>query len=72
MDCCKHCGVNLDGGDIYEYFFARYVNVAKALESAKAYGWKETDKIRFNNSIIVQPDKGEQYSICPNCNKIIS
>jgi len=71
MDCCKHCGVNLDGGDIYEYFFARYLNVEKALETAKTYGWKETDKIRFSNSIIVQPDKGEQYSICPKCNKII-
>ena len=42
MDRCKHCGVNLDRGDIYEYFFARYVNVAKALEVAKGYGWKET------------------------------
>ena len=71
MDCCKHCGVNLDGGDIYEYFFARYLNVEKALESAKKYGWKETDKIRFSNSIIVQPDNDEQYSICPKCNKIL-
>ena len=64
---CHHCGENLDGGDIYEYFFTRYMNHTKALEAAKGYGWSETNKIHFNKAIIVQPDTLPQYSICPNC-----
>ena len=47
-DTCQHCGENLDGGDIYEYFFTRYMNHKKALEAAKGYGWSETNKIHFN------------------------
>ena len=64
---CQHCRANLDGGDIFEYFLVKYMNRKKALESAKQYGWSETNKLHFNKSIIVQPDTGEQYDICPIC-----
>jgi hypothetical protein len=68
---CKECGTNLDGGDIYEYFFAKYADKNKALRSARVYGWKETDRVRFHNSIVIQPDKGEQYSICSKCKTVL-
>jgi hypothetical protein len=70
-DLCKHCGTNLDGGDIYEYFLAKCGDKNKALSFARGYGWKETDKVRFHNSIIVQPDKEEQYVICSKCKSVI-
>jgi len=66
---CQHCKANLDGGDIYEYFYLQYNDHVKALQSAKSYGWSETNKVHFNRAIIVQPDKGVQYLICPECNK---
>jgi DNA-directed RNA polymerase subunit RPC12/RpoP len=65
---CQHCGANLDEGDIFEHFMLQYEDRVKALEVAKKYGWSETNKIHFNRSVIVQPDRGEQYIICPECN----
>lgn len=67
---CQHCSANLDGGDIFEHFMLEYKDRAKALASAKAYGWSETNKIHFNRSVIVQPDKQPQYEICPDCKKM--
>jgi len=66
---CQHCGTNLDGGDIFEHFMLEYKDRVKALASAKAYGWSETDKIHFNRSVIVRPDREPQYEICPDCKK---
>ena len=63
---CQHCGENLDAGDIYQHFL-KSMNHTQALESAKGYGWSETNKIHFDRSIIIQPDSSPQYSICPNC-----
>lgn len=65
---CQHCSENLDGGDIYEHFL-KSMNHIEALESAKKYGWSETNKIHFTKAIIVQPDSSPQYSICPKCNQ---
>jgi len=64
---CQHCGVDLDAGDIFEHFLNEYMDHKKALESAKQYGWSETNKIHFNKSIIIQPDNDPQYVICPYC-----
>jgi hypothetical protein len=65
---CKHCSANLDRGDVFEHFLAVYPgDEKKALTIARSYGWLETNRIHFNSSIIVQPDKGEQYVICPEC-----
>jgi len=41
--------------------------LAKALYTARLYGWSETNKIHFNRSMVVQPNKGSQYTICPDC-----
>ena len=35
---CPNCGVDLDGGSIYEHFLKEYGDEAKALETAKMYG----------------------------------
>lgn len=64
---CRFCKSDLDGGDIFEVFL-KQMDREKALKSAKAYGWSETNKIHFNKAIIVQPDRDEQYLICPYCN----
>jgi hypothetical protein len=65
---CQHCAANLDGGDVFEHFLAIHGDREKALVIAKTmYGWSETDKIHFNKSIIVQPDREPQYDVCPEC-----
>ena len=64
---CKHCGANLDGGDIFEHFMLEYRDHVRALKSAKAYGWREDNRIHFSRFVTVQPDKDPQYEICPEC-----
>ena len=66
---CQHCGSNLDNGDIFEHFMSLYKDARKAMNAAVLYGWSETNKIHFNRSIIVQPDRLPQYTICPDCKK---
>jgi hypothetical protein len=65
---CQHCSANLDEGDIFEHFLLEYGDYSKAFETARSYGWTETNKLHFTRSIIVQPDKGLQYTVCPDCN----
>lgn len=65
---CQHCRANLDEGDILEHFLLTY-EYTKAKEIARLYGWTETNKKRFNRSIIMQPKKGSQYTVCPDCEK---
>ena len=60
---------NLDKGDIFEHFMSLYNDAKKAMTAAVLYGWSETNKIHFNRSIIVQPDRSPQYTICPDCKK---
>ncbi|NDH68120.1 MAG: hypothetical protein EBY22_09530 [Gammaproteobacteria bacterium] len=65
---CQHCNANLDSGDIFEYFLLYYSgDQKKALKAANEYGWSEMNKLHFNRSIIIQPDRKEQYVICPEC-----
>ena len=64
---CKHCSADLDEGDIFEHFVLKYGDLTKALYTARLYGWSETNKIHFNRSMVVQPNKGSQYTICPDC-----
>ena len=64
---CKHCAANLDGGDIFEHFMLEYRDHVRALKSAKAYGWTEENRVHFSRFVTVQPDKGPQYEICPEC-----
>ena len=64
---CQYCNMNLDGGDIYQHFLLKYSDKTKALASAKSYGWSETNKMHFNKSICIQPDRDPQYTICPFC-----
>jgi hypothetical protein len=67
---CQHCSANLDDGDIFEHFMVKYKDKIKALDTAKRYGWSETNKIHFNRSVIVQSDKQPQYEICPECKRM--
>ena len=66
---CQHCGVDLDLGDVFEYFLVEYNDYAEAIKSARNYGWSETNKIHFNRSIIIQSETCSQYTICPDCNE---
>ena len=68
---CPYCKANLDEGDIFEHFLLKYNDREKALCSAKRYGWSEINKVRFNRSVIVQPDRLPQYTICPDCKKVL-
>lgn len=65
---CQHCKSNLDEGDILEHFMSIYVDINKAKEIARLYGWTEINKKHFDRSIIVQSNDGlSQYTICPDC-----
>ena len=64
---CRHCGEDLDGGDIYEVYLAQTGDPKKALAWAKQSGWSETDKRHFKKSVIVQPEGREQWVECPKC-----
>jgi hypothetical protein len=65
---CQHCKANLDDGDILEHFLLEYFgNYTKAREIAGLYGWTETNHLRFNRAIIIQPTIGPQYPMCPEC-----
>jgi hypothetical protein len=68
---CKHCKTDLDGGDIFIFFLYKYNDKKEALESAKKYGWSETNKLRFSSAVIVQPVDGPQYIVCPVCKGVL-
>ena len=66
---CRHCGADLDEGDIFEHFLLKFNDHTKAIETARLYGWTESNKIHFNRSMIIQSNtkKTPQYTICPDC-----
>ena len=58
----------MDRGDVLEHFLRAYSgNVQMATEAAFAYGWSETNRVRFDRSVIVQPENGPQFVLCPEC-----
>lgn len=66
---CRHCGVNLSTGDIYENMVKMYDgNKERAMDAAKSYGWTETHPIHFTEEVIVQCDKTRtQWIECKYC-----
>lgn len=66
---CRHCGVNLSTGDVYEKMLKLYDgNEKKAMESAKSYGWTETHRIHFTEEAIVQCEQTRtQWKECKYC-----
>ena len=65
---CLRCGANLDRGDVLEHFLRAYpCDVQRAAEAASAYGWSETNRVRFNRAVIAQPENGHQFVQCPEC-----
>ena len=65
MYTCRHCGSDLDNGDIYEHFLFEYCGDHEAaLNAARDNGWSVTNKKHFDRSILVHPDR---YVICPDC-----
>ena len=63
---CKHCDANLDGGDAYQYFLAKYKNdKVTALHFSKMYGWSSTNGLHFDRLIV---NETERYIQCPECN----
>ena len=67
---CVHCGASLDKGDVLEHYLRMYPgDLMRATTAASAYGWSETNRVRFSRSVIVQPENGPQFVQCPNCKK---
>ena len=65
---CRHCKVNLDKGDVYAVLLEIYNgDTVVALRAAKIHGWTETNKLRLQNVVIVQPEKGPQFMQCNLC-----
>jgi hypothetical protein len=64
---CRHCGEDLDAGDIYEVLLQRYGDPQRAFDAARMYGWSEIDRIHFKKSVIVQSEGREQWEECPKC-----
>lgn len=69
IDPCPHCNLELDNGDIFEHFLAKYGDEVKAREAAAHYGATPENPQRFSNKIGVY-DRGSDRTIyykCPNC-----
>jgi hypothetical protein len=68
---CRHCGENLDGGDIYEVLRENHPTATdeQILRMAKSYGWTRETPIRFSHEVVVQPDSRSEpeYTECPVC-----
>lgn len=67
---CLHCLSDLDRGDVLDHFLKTCENPDKAVAMATNYGWSDTNRVHFTRSVIVQPEHGVQYTICPDCKKI--
>ncbi len=62
----------MDGGDVMAHFLVVYSGDARrAAETASAYGWSETSRVRFSRSVIVQPETGPQFVQCPECKAVL-
>ena len=64
---CRHCGANLDKGDVLQHFMSKYSDPTQAMERAAMHGWSDTNQVHFNRSCIVQPENAPQYAVCPDC-----
>lgn len=72
---CRHCGADLDRGDVYDVLYKQNQALpahlrksdAEIRKAAATYGWSEKNRLHFTAEVIVQPDRGEQYMECPKC-----
>ncbi len=68
---CRHCGENLDGGDVYEVLRENHPDATdeQIVKMAKSYGWTREAPIRFSHEVVVQPDSRSEpeYTECPAC-----
>ena len=65
---CRHCGANLDMGDVFQHFYKQYNDYTKAIQAARNYGWSEKNQVHFTRSVIVQKEQGKPFEKCPECN----
>lgn len=65
---CPHCGTNLDGGDILEYFIASGRTREQAMETARNYGYRK-GHTQWGRQIGIEYDHDciEEWQ-CPDCN----
>jgi predicted RNA-binding Zn-ribbon protein involved in translation (DUF1610 family) len=68
---CPNCGVDLDGGDIYETLEEVYPEKTRdqLIESAGWYGWTTENPRRFKRSISVYDQDLDRTTMfmCPDC-----
>lgn len=77
IEPCSHCGVELDGGDIYTTLKSNLGYKDKTSEEiikiAQSYGWTKQNPKRFSNKVIVQPiDGGTNFAKCFHCGTKLS
>jgi hypothetical protein len=65
---CRHCGFDLDGGDVYEVLrgmkYYKDKSDEEVLVCASNYGYTTENRKRFNKVIVLQPTNEE---ICKAC-----
>ena len=66
---CPHCGVDLDGGSIYEHFLKEYNgDEERALHTAEMYGATKTTGQWGRQLAIYDRDKDRTVAYeCPDC-----
>lgn len=67
---CRHCGFDLDRGDIYEClkYRSRTSPEEDLIDMARSFGWTPQYPKRFSKVVIVQDDATRtQVEICPEC-----
>lgn len=66
---CPNCKSNLEGELIYETFLNKYVDEAKALETAAMYGATKTEGRWGREIAIYDMDRDRTVAHqCPDCN----
>lgn len=69
-DNCPHCGLDLNGEDIYEVMLRQTNGDAdKALESASHYGWTPLNKCVFRKELY-ECGHGARTITCPECHGV--
>ena len=66
-ELCRHCGTDLDDGDILERLRMGEHDPQKLEEWAHCFGWTPSNRKRFTRVVTVQPLRGAQYEECPDC-----
>ena len=69
MKTCEHCGLDLDGGDVFDVMYEASNNkdYSEVYRVASMYGWTPYNRLHFSKAIVVQQYRRPDKAMCPGC-----